>query len=828
VKVEQVIYGEVRGGHALRLASDRGRVPAELASRLDLPDTAPPGVEWSPFVSGFPHRDRYVLARTFADPTATRAGMVISHAVIAPLDEVAATADLRPLLAVLIASPELPDGLQACDIQMSTQAPPTTIDLVPAAEALTDRGTGPVVRVGVQGLEDLAVALWFHLWPELRTRFAFRLSFGPHDVVDTPQPSLVCTPTALAARWTGHRIIGISGPALVSRAAAILSGGAEAEPVLHFAREIGARLDRFADLPLLERAYELGSSFNPSFEDCVAALRLVERLSPDPSMGTAGKAKLIDRLDSRLHSATVAGVLLLRNLSTAGLPAASKLWSGLESWAAENSFAQADDPATLSAIDDALSATTAVEPWRRAVLDGVVAAAGSTSPGFPAALWRWAESRPATLTALADQLPQDRDLEARLSAAAPRKIGQGAGEAVMAIALTKRWLRLHGTAASASLPPEEAVRRQLPVDTEASSLDGLRAALLPATPAQLLEIALKTAEPRILCIAAEKVARKPQLLKDVDVATAPAQQLWADALALNAEAWRGPADPQRSFITVMQNLLDGGPASTELITALSVTEAADLSVYTRRAEIWSRLADPARGNLLRATAAGWINRASVGDVPYTPDLQLEAAILAGDRLDGALRALASTSVGAVPRILSALPAFEESRFLRWLGSWAAARRLLPSADAEALGRVIITRRWHRAVDELIHLARMGRDDVKPALRVCHDMIGIFTRWALGLSSVSYEDKWTVLEDLAADLYPNGPDHNEVWDRAGGRSADLQSFGSGRSRWRDAVAQMRRGKGPRPVRLLDEMRRDFPFNDEVRHLASDPDLGNGNR
>lgn len=118
--------------------------------------------------------------------------------------------------------------------------------------------------------------------------------------------------------------------------------------------------------------------------------------------------------------------------------------------------------------------------------------------------------------------------------------------------------------------------------------------------------------------------------------------------------------------------------------------------------------------------------------------------------------------------------------------------------------------------------------MKPALRVCHDMIGIFTRWTLDLSLVSYDDKWRVLEDLAAELYPNGPDHNEVWDRAGGRDADLQSFGSGRSRWRDAITQMRRGRGPRPARLLDEMRQDFPFNDEVRHLASDPDLGRGNR
>jgi hypothetical protein len=111
MKIEQAIYGEVRSGHALRLASTRSQIVDELASRLDLPDTVPPGVNWSPYITGFPYRDRYILARTFADPHATRAGMVISHALIAPLDEIATTANLKSLFENLIVTPEPPKPL---------------------------------------------------------------------------------------------------------------------------------------------------------------------------------------------------------------------------------------------------------------------------------------------------------------------------------------------------------------------------------------------------------------------------------------------------------------------------------------------------------------------------------------------------------------------------------------------------------------------------------------------------------------------------------------------------------------------------------------------
>jgi hypothetical protein len=824
MKVEQAIYGEVRRGHALRLASDRGKVSSELTSRLDLPDTAPPGAHWSPFLSGFPHSDKYVLARIFADPAATRAGMVLSHAVIAPLDEVTATADLRPLLALLITAPEAPERLEAREVSTSAEQPPAAVDLVTTAAALTTRGAGPVVRLGCQEFEDLVVSLWFHLWPELRAGFAFRLSFGPQDLVDVPKPLLVCTPTALAARWTGHRIVGSKAPKTISRAASLLSGGAGAEPVLRFAREVGARLDNIDDLLLLERAYELGSASTPTFDECVAVLRLVERLSPNPAAGAAGKATLVERLTSRLPAAAVRDILLLRNLGTEALPAADTVWAGLRRWALRNRFTQAEDEPLLSAIDDATSTAAAIPAWREALLGGIADASRTKSSPFPTAFWRWADARPTTLISLADHLPANRDVEERLAEVAPGDLRLAAGDAVMAISLSKRWLRLHGAAASAALAPREAVRRQLSVDTDPANMDGVRAALHRATPTQALDIALEIADTRVLHLAAEKVAQQPRLLKDVDFRDASAQDLWARALTFNADAWQGPADPQQAFTVVIDNLAEGRPANADLLAALSSSPVADLGDYPRRAELWHRVGGTARDNLLKATATGWLKRAISGPVPYAPDRELEAVLLAGDLLE---RTLFQTEIGAAVRILSALAGYDEARFLRWLAV-AASRHASVTADAEALGYFVLERRWQRAVDEMVNLVGRGRHDLKPALRICHMMIGIISRWWLGVSPVSHEEKWQVLEDLAADLYPTGPDHNELWDRAGGRKADLQGHGNGRTRWHDAIGQIRRGQEPRAARLLGEMSRDYPGNDHLRRLAADPDFGGSNR
>jgi hypothetical protein len=395
----------------------------------------------------------------------------------------------------------------------------------------------------------------------------------------------------------------------------------------------------------------------------------------------------------------------------------------------------------------------------------------------------------------------------------------------MELALTKRWLRLHGAAAGATLVPLEAVRRQLSVDTDSASMDGVRAALFRATPKQALDIALETADARVLRIAAEEVVRKPELLKHADFRDASVQDVWARALSVNAEAWRGPADPQKAFAAVIDEIIQGRAANFDLLTVLSLAPVADLSDYPHRAEVWHRVGGPARDNLLKATAAGWLKRAASAAVPYSPDRELEALLLADDSLE---RTLLQTDIGAAVRIVSALSGYDENRFLRWLADLTLSRRILATADAEALGGLVFERRWQRAVDYMANRLGAGRLDLKPALRICHTMISILFRWWLGLSPVSPEEKWQVLEDLATDLYPTGPDHNELWDRTGGRQADLQSYGNGRARWHNAIGQIRRGKEPRAVRLLGEMSREHPWNEQLRRLAADPDFGAGHR
>src|SRR5260370_23267205 len=100
--IHQATYGEDRGGHALLAKSGDESSPfADVTWRTDLPGTAPSGVAWEPYVSGFPDHNYYVLAKTFPDPSASRGGMVFTHALFLPLADAVQLADLGAIATLL-------------------------------------------------------------------------------------------------------------------------------------------------------------------------------------------------------------------------------------------------------------------------------------------------------------------------------------------------------------------------------------------------------------------------------------------------------------------------------------------------------------------------------------------------------------------------------------------------------------------------------------------------------------------------------------------------------------------------------------------------------
>ena len=493
----------------------------------------------------------------------------------------------------------------------------------------------------------------------------------------------------------------------------------------------------------------------------------------------------------------------------------------LTGYTSESDFPPDQDVDMLSVLEDATAGTNAVSDWRTAVLKGLAGATGSTRASFPKAFWRWFQTQPELVIAVFRHVPVEAGVEERLARATPRNLDEAAVERFVTDALSRGWLCLHGALLAAIVSTSDAVRRQVAVDADPSFFGGLRWALRHAKAAEYVECALETEDPRMPRLAGEAVAKEPRLLAEIDFKVINAQAIWREALTIDPETWRGPADPSVAFRSILDHLLSGGETDIALIERLADTPVADLGTYPRRREIWSRIGGDALKRLLARTAKGWLQEAASAGVPFVPEPELQIAILESEELEQTLDALIPDGGYGPVRIVAALNGYDEQRFLRFLERLLSRTALVATADAEAVGRLVLERRWEDATADLVRQYRSGRGDLRPALRACGDLIGFWDRFVLGIAPVSEGEKWKGLEEMAVQLYPGGPDDRELWERAGGANADLPTRDDGRSRWRRAVGEMRNGRGPTAPELLAAMMEDFNNNERIRHLAGDP-------
>jgi hypothetical protein len=84
------------------------------------------------------------------------------------------------------------------------------------------------------------------------------------------------------------------------------------------------------------------------------------------------------------------------------------------------------------------------------------------------------------------------------------------------------------------------------------------------------------------------------------------------------------------------------------------------------------------------------------------------------------------------------------------------------------------------------------------------------------------DWWARLVDVAAQLYPRGPDDARIWSRAGGDIAALDLNLAGRPAWFAALNRLHQGGGGAGIttqRLIGVMREEYPRHEELTSLAA---------
>lgn len=833
--IQQATYGEERGGHALLQKSEEGNTAySDLVGRMDLPGTAPPGIEWETYVSGFPYGKSYVLAKTFIDSGASRGGMVYSHALFLPLEEAGRLNDLHPLMRLLPAEATRSTGLTPISLEAASPPEGPQVDtgggagLAALAEALVSSKQRPVVWIGQADFTDSVMVLWNHLPPQVRSTFSFRLSFGPQDCQDEP-PTVVCTPGALESRWTGYTIIHPTEcPEIRTKAGHLLLGAVEGEGLRTFGVSIQVRIQHLSDLTLLEHCQAYFENQNPTADVTVESVRLLAYLSPNAGEGVPVKREAIRRLANHIPQMAPEHIGSMRNFDLKAFPHEGEVWDAIAAWMTQTARA----PTTTSGGTAKLvrRATGASTAWAKALWQGLDAAAKEASQQFAASLWRWWEEDVSLVQLTLPKLPVEPQLETVLVRTCPVSLLPDVGDTVAVASLERGWYRLHGAAVGAAYELAVAVDRQLAVDQDQLSVAGIEVVLSRSSAEEVLACALRLREVRLVSLAAEKCAANPQLLSDLAPEDQTWQQILLGALNENPEAWHGLGNPRSVMYQFVDAALRGEPVALSLVKALAESPLGDLSEYPQRSRVWQGLPRDTSALLVPRTADGWLARFTADthfDQGIEPDLR--RAIAQDATLSRFLTRCAPYHITNGTQLFLQLDILSENQFRSWLTRVAASPSQISTYDSLMLGRVVKDRRWGKAAAEIAdYTTKHGRLDFRPALSECCQLLGRFQRVKLrfaGVLQVNEDDVWELFTETAIELYQSGSSEGAIWSRAGGNDAALRHEGTGESGWRHALRLLRHGGGGKisTRKLIEAMREDYPSNDKLRLLSERADF-----
>ena len=212
-QAHQLLHG-YRNGHGQIEASIRlDERDSDLVTRLsDLSGNLSSGVKFNSYLTVYPlpSRKYYALARTWPDPEAPRAGCVLTHTLLVPLDYWTTAANLRSLDR-LFHNPRsnAPHDFRS-PLNLTSKSPRTSdagveIDLF-SSEVFVFRyfgkGLRPIIWFDTDQSEILLWRLLEHLWPRLRSIFSScTYSLQPRTLEDGPF-DLLFAPNTVYSRFT--------------------------------------------------------------------------------------------------------------------------------------------------------------------------------------------------------------------------------------------------------------------------------------------------------------------------------------------------------------------------------------------------------------------------------------------------------------------------------------------------------------------------------------------------------------------------------------------------------------------------------------------------
>ena len=607
MKFYQGYFGATPSGHDLLACAPGQRERfLNILDRTDVQGILPAGTAFDTYVTAFRVELDYVVMRTSVDETATRAGMVFTHALIASTSELVEVPSLCEVVRKLKA--KRPDLLDVDDIVFTPPLGDKVTDSEPSAaliNALMGVTTKPPIWPDRGDFIDAMDSVWRRAWPELRSLLTFTMGLSPEDA-HLSEYAVLYVPEALTGRWSGFHIIPqMAPPHELEKGASALAGGQASRELREMAQQISWPPSTFTALKDLAELQERVARVSTTPTEDIRTLRLLCFAAASPLEAVAIKRQVLKRTTANLAKASLGDLLACRNLVLSCLPDQDLFWKEMSKrvsmlFQAEYGFVR------RSEYTEFLLRLSAEKPsyWREHVASGIREALTSSFATMASELIGWIIDNSAVAFMAFTLVPQTEDWERALAAALPETMSKDAIGTTLKALASSRLINLRAECLAVFLSADDAFDWELSSDVKVSALPALASRYSPDI---IVSQALRTEDSRLLPMAAAALKRDTNLLLTANLHMPIWRSMIKEMRETRLEVAWGPAFSQMQKQMLL--LIQSGDGDEDLFAALGKLGFFDLSHYSTDTEVWNSLPTDLRGTFVDQSIFGTVLQA---------------------------------------------------------------------------------------------------------------------------------------------------------------------------------------------------------------------------
>lgn len=837
ITIHQATFGELNGGWDLLSTSmSDSDLVRKLRFKTDLQDRPPSGINWEPAIRGFVEGEFYLLTKTYLDNSPqVRTGRVFSHSLLIKTEDLEFINNLEILLSHFSETINKSIQLKPINYQYnSTNVLTLDRAIIPRFNkvihclAESPNHQNIIVWVGQEYFDSVVSVVWNKLSKIERENFSFGLNFNPKEALKS-RLNLITIPLSIENKWlnTEYCVVRKNDSfKLTSIFELYLSGDPETfEKINNFLKEIEASASQIEDLAFIAKTiptYENLNSVN-NFNSINTLYQIISEYSPNESKGKFIKQKVLTKFCEIIKTSNEKEILALRNIKTKSYEnSETKLSQTFKEWIHTNLFSfHANEKKDYTPVVSQYKSKDKANWWHIVLRKEIKQFLNNVTAEKCNIIWKWILNDVSVLESIGLEINPTKSVEDALLRTFPDKMNSDLLSKVRKFGLSKNWLKLHAISLFREFELEEALSKQLHVDTDKKYLEGINIITDLANPKQVIDFSINNNDLRLIQISGKLCHKNPALLNNLEVSNLNWQLIWIEAIKNGNNIDDGLINPRVQIYKLFDSLIEGYEIQEKLLEEISLSQYANFLEYKNRNKVWQRIPQKIRDNFLSKTATEFLEKLSRNTSLEVPDDRLLQNYITNSRAIADYLYYNRDNFKAVLPLFIKFTDINENILTDYVYNF---RGVLDVIDAVQLGQLVAKRKYYRVVEAIYRKANRNSPFLV-ALNECYFLLGLWDQGFIALNGLLRnirftEDMWwEAFQELSYNLYQNGPTDRKIWVEAGGHEYDLLTNRAAKEIWIDALRKLRNGgcEGITIQSLIEKMLRNHKNNERLKAL-----------